>query len=211
MVKAILDGRKTMTRRVIKNAPGIMLYPQVQDCGVPIPALIEAYKTARVNTCPFGVPGDRLWVRETFFIADWTNAAGKDEVKVLYKADDPGTLTFDPNRGDNWRPSIHMPHWASRITLEITAVRVERVQDISAEDVQAEGIDVVSKLPVFLCSPKKPTHEKLEDLANTIARDLFRPIWDSINAKRGFGWGANPWVWAISFRRIEKETPHDLP
>lgn len=172
-VQAILDGRKTMTRRVVK-APK---WGDAEHAGVDYP-------------CPYGQPGDRLWVREA-----WSVSANGP----IYKTDRDGTVRIA------WKPSIHTPRWASRITLEITAVRVERVQDITARDVEAEGIDVVSKLPVFLCSPKKPTREKLGGLADTIARGLYQPLWDSLNAKRGYGWNSNPWVWVISFKRVSGE------
>ena len=193
MVKAILDGRKTMTRRVIKGAPGIMLYPQVQDCGVPIPELIEAYKNAWLTTCPYGQPGDRLWVREAWairdckplfaaiFRADCVEDDSSERDGWWIDKDRKGEEEFIPGKVE-WKPSIFMPRWASRITLEITAVRVERVQDIGDEDAEAEGLS--------WCNAASP-------------RDKFQCLWNSLNAKRGYGWEANPWVWVIAFKRVK--------
>lgn len=164
MVRAILDGRKTMTRRVIKNVPEILM------TGKAIPELMGAYKKAWVTTCPYGQPGDRLWVREKWACLDPTK-----RTRVLYAVD----------RGPKdylWHSPIFMPRWASRLTREITAVRVERVQDITEEDAWAEGFN--------------------DDDGYSSARMWFMNIWDSINAKRGYGWDANPWVWVISFKRI---------
>jgi hypothetical protein len=155
MVRAILEGRKTQTRRVIK------------------PQLRINYK------CPYGQPGDRLWVRETWqcFKPNTEEIINPNTVNIralAYRATNEW-------RG-KWRPSIHMPRWASRITLEITAVRVERLQDIGEVDAMREG---------------DPTCE------NTHI-DWFRALWDSINAKRGYSWESNPWVWVVEFQRIRE-------
>jgi hypothetical protein len=157
MVQAILDGRKTMTRRVFKTAK---LIPT------------ESYgKRALTRTCPYGQPGDRLWVRETH------NTCGE---KPFYRADGEMPLEW------KWSPSVFMPRWASRITLEITAVWVERLKDITIEDAQAEGI-----------TPLGTEGDSRRWRAG------FRELWDSLNAKRGYGWDANPWVWVISFKRVK--------
>jgi hypothetical protein len=183
MVRAILDGRKTMTRRVIKNVPGILLYPQVQDCGVPIPELIDAYKKAWLTVCPHGQPGDRLWVRETFATSRAVSSNKSQRIESAFYRADEG-IKFA--RMDNvvWRPSIFMPRWASRLTLEIAAVRVERIWAITGPDCLAEGVSY------------RPNGE---DFLGTD----FHKLWDSLNSKRGYGWDANPWVWAISFKRVE--------
>jgi len=165
MVRAILEGRKSQTRRVVKPQPphGIksVYAPITRDPGnwqgVASDDLIGWY-----GRCPYGIPGDRLWVRETF-----QRARGGFQ----YRAD--GITT--PRA---WKPSIFMPRTASRITLEVTGVRVERLQDISEKDARAEGVDAA---PCF-CIP-------------------YRRLWDSLNAKRGFGWEKNPWVWCISFSK----------
>ena len=162
MVLAILDGRKTQTRRVIK----LHLDPMP----------LGAWATL---ICPHGQIGDRLWVREAFQQDDVSD-------KIWYRAD----FTEDAARraftevGDGWKPSIHMPRWASRITLEITSVWIERIQDIPDDDLAHEGI---------LIDP--------EDSQSTLAE--YIKLWDSLNAKRGYGWEVNPFVWTISFKRIK--------
>jgi hypothetical protein len=126
--------------------------------------------------CPYGIPGDRLWVRETF-------AQGVEGCPggISYRADHADPKGDGPAHPVKWRPSIFMPRAASRILLEITDVRVQRLQEISTRDIWAEGI---------AASPDvDPVHE-------------WRDLWDSLNAARGFGWAANPWVWAITFRRV---------
>jgi hypothetical protein len=143
----------------------------------------------RYIRCPFGQPGDRLWVRETHVI---TNAN-----EVVYRADYPsnaeerGMENIPPESAVRWRPSIHMPRWASRITLEIVDVRVERVQDISNEDAIAEGCNGGPHVEGYgENNPADPYEE-------------FAILWDTINAKRGHPWSANDWVWALTVRRIE--------
>lgn len=177
MVRAILDGRKTMTRRVVKG----------RDIRVGIGTVTHRKRRADGDhweplPCPYGQPGDRLWVKETW--ADTRTECKRNPVsyRATWNADD------DFDRGFNWRPSIFMPRWASRITLEITAVRVERLQEITEEDAVKEGVipcvepDVVEHPPGCVCN--------------------FRNLWNSINAKRGFGWDSSPWVWVVSFKRI---------
>ena len=183
MVRAILDGRKTMTRRVIKPQP----------VSIPEAKVAHANWIMQNRTCPYGQPGDRLWVRETWkpTRASCAIATGIDGpgTYVRYRADDSRrTVAHSMKcRGadrEPWHPSIFMPRWASRITLEITEVRVERVQDITEEDAKAEA-------------PPFPF-----DYTPASYRSLFRALWDSLNAKRGYGWAANPWVWVISFKRV---------
>lgn len=163
MVRAILDGRKTQTRRVVK--------PQLGD-------LFDYETCSPKPSCPYGAPGDRLWVRETFSLL-----GGQAEYRATRRMGEPAAP---------WRPSIFMPRWPSRIDLELTAVRVERVQDISEADAIAEGV-------------------KFYDDPNTSAVKLFIALWDSINAKRRdprsgqilpYSWADNPRVWSLTFRRI---------
>jgi len=127
--------------------------------------------------CPYGGVGDRLWVRETFYNDEYMGN------RVLYKAD--GAMA-NFNYGGPWKPSIHMPRWASRILMKITKVRAERLQEISMQDLIAEGLE--------------PTPEQF-------GRPLgkFIDLWDSLNAKRGYGWETNPWVWVISFKLLERK------
>jgi len=175
MVRAILEGRKTQTRRVVKPQPG---------CD---PRDDEHLDMGR---CPYGQPGDRLWVREAWHTdeRDLEYARAKHEDAM---SDSPIYYRADPendNAGCTWRPSIHMPRWASRITLEITRVRVERLQEISEKDAIAEGAD-----PYL-----HPVHPGREGLRHV---DGFRSLWESINGPGS--WDANPWVWVIEFKRVE--------
>jgi hypothetical protein len=154
-----------------------------------------------MKRCPFGQPGDRLWVRETHVI---TNAN-----EVVYRADYPknaeerGMENIPPESAVRWRPSIHMPRWASRITLEIADVRVERVQDISRDDAVAEGIERLSG--AFSCTPWRNYRLRGgEPFAMNCASPImsFCTLWDTINGKRA-PWDSNPWVGALTVRRIE--------
>jgi hypothetical protein len=210
MVRAVLDGRKTQTRRIIAtdNRPqspdsfmrGLSPNPMnvrwlgtYLKCDAPNGSLSVSYRIP----CPYGnsIEEDRLWVRETFHHGDaWYDERPGMEWKNCHR-DGKCTwvdyaATFDPKKGERdfaWTPSIFMPRWASRITLEITGIRVEHVQDISEADAEAEGIQFIREAP---------------DCDETLtARDLFEVLWDSINEKCGFGWDANPWVWVIEFRR----------
>ena len=187
MVRAILDGRKTQTRRVAK----------LTDSGrVRLPGKPTNWHPDdpnAVRACPFGQPGDRLWVRETFTDRFTDNADG--ERWVAYQADgrmiNHSTGDRDANVGPlTMRSPIHMPRWASRLTLEVTEVRVQRVQEISEEDAQAEGVGEGIDLTAAVLGR-----------AQTPCRSGFHAVWDSLNAKRGHGWDANPFVWTISFRR----------
>jgi hypothetical protein len=191
MVRALLEGRKTQTRRILRDQPFIEMAFMDEDYTQPSGKhyVIHGAKKLRAawpidgkpewddDLCPYGKPGDRLWVREAMRITDI----------LRYDADQ----TIVPNIPDGWentprRPhvtSMFMPRWASRITLEITEVRVQRLQEISTEDALAEGIP----------------HP--ESLASTIGnRGQYRSLWESINGKGS--WDANPFVWAISFKRI---------
>jgi hypothetical protein len=198
MVRAILDGRKTQTRRVIKPQPEMrngFVYGVDAACSE---SFFRAEPWNCIKRLPF-VVGMTLWVRETWYLG----CPDDDGPFVGYLADDSrnytpielGALSLHLNPHSGNRPSIHMPRWASRITLELTGVRVERVQDITEEDAKAEGFVVG---PMVLCSHCTPTaHVKIG------ATGEFRSCWDSINAKRGFGWAVNPWVWCLTFRRIK--------
>lgn len=214
MVRAILDGRKTQTRRVadfpadtravrwVENEEtvpkGKPYTGWVVECGAPF--LLP-------RRCPYGAPDDRLWVRETWQYTDWTEDGypfigyAADESRALMdrgirdewsdKLADvwtdlsaPENYAIDNRAADRrWRPSIHMPRWASRITLELTGVRVERLQDISHDDVLAEGID------------------RCNSSSRIMALERFEKLWNGLNADRGCGWDANPWVWVLEFRR----------
>ena len=211
MVRAILDGRKTMTRRVL-TPPAPWDYG---DDGIDIQWAVGNIR------CPYGKPGDRLWVRETWRVGTWDETAGM--ICVDYKADgharkewlqvkdeeqferlwvqstddvlaagletgENDEYHWEPGKGPTrWRPSIFMPRWAARLTPEVVSVRAERVQDISDEDIVKEGVGRYT----FACgaaSDNPPDH-----------RWAFIKLWDSINAKRGHGWHVNDWVWVVEF------------
>jgi hypothetical protein len=175
MVRAILAGRKTMTRRVVKSPKWSSAGNAMVDFG-----------------CPYGVPGTKLWVRETCRLYSVNcSKTGKGPL-VRYRADGAWSCGCKPQSQTPcgpWKPSIHMPRWASRITLEVTDVRVERVQDISDGDAIAEGC---LGLPT--------------ESGGVTWWAEYAALWDSINRKRGFGWEKNPWVWVVCFRLAnEKE------
>lgn len=184
MIRAILEGRKTVTRRIVKNTAREWLVSDQFDPG---------YVAMRENhLCPYGYTGDTLWVRET-----WFNDADAGEKPIyVYKADNKEY----PLGSCSWKPSIHMPKAASRIFLEITDVKIERLQDISQEDAYAEGI-----LPM----PHRPASEGCTQHADSsLIRDCyvcaFRHLWNQINGPLGYPWDKNPWVWAITFKPILK-------
>lgn len=189
MVRAILDGRKTMTRRVVKIAQ----HPQAERVqhfeGLRWDWL--RYDGLRLSTfkCPFGKTGDRLWVRETFRLSDPNDCACYEPCRCrsgqpMYRADG-----HYHDMEYKWKPSIYMPRWSSRITLEVTGVRVERLQDISEEDAQAEGAPL--ELGVL---------ERTILGAKARYRSGFVRLWESINGPGS--WDANPWVWVIEFERV---------
>lgn len=181
MVRAILADTKTQTRRVVK------LPPHKVDGGLPFgdaPAWAHAEPGSAVMRCPYGKRGDHLWVRETF-------QRFTDDGEILYMADPASwaamnDLKHDEHPEARWRPSIHMPRWASRITLEVTGVRVERLQSISRGDAMSEG-----------CPFPNMAH-------GVDPRDWFAELWGQINGPGS--WGANPFVWVVDFRRIAQES-----
>lgn len=202
MVRAILDGRKTQTRRFVKPQP-------IGFTGRKYIVPNEAPKAWRdsddfVSLCPYGAPSDRLWVRETWAQIPemkpsgyFTNPEWKNRV-AWYRADND-----KPMWGGAWRPSIHMPRWASRITLEIVNVRAERLSAITESDAETEGIRRWSKdgnLWKFGTVEPGDTGARPWSEMRRSAREAFADLWDSINGKRpGCSWADDPWVWAISF------------
>lgn len=209
MVRALLDGRKSQTRRVVKPQPPVG-WDRTAWSDAPTMGWTAQEAPARdwhIVRCPYGTIGDRLWVRETFF----DNCPGeRDMEQVYYRADgepdfDGESITRD---GPGWTPSIHMPRWASRLTLEITGVRVERVQDISEADARAEGAESRTCRCTLdgqtTCSPGMICEAGRSD------RDWYRDTWDSINGKRpGCSWADNPFVWVLEFRRVNAEACND--
>jgi hypothetical protein len=141
--------------------------------------------------CPYGKPGDRLWVRETHF---------KYGGGFIYRADYGNLTPISDGIGGPWKPSIHMPRVASRISLEITGVRVDRLQDISNEDCVAEGITAIGK-GVRMPDGRYAQAGRYETKASTV-RQLYSELWESINGPDS--WAANPWVWVVEFWRCEQ-------
>jgi hypothetical protein len=193
MVRATLDDRKTQTRRVAKHrrrafASVAFDLPWIwaRLIGAPGPDMQHSVR------CPYGQPGDRLWVRETL-----RRFGGS----VEYAADG------DLHRDAEWvwkrahLPSIHMPRGLSRLTLELTGVRVERVQDISEADAQAEGVERASD-PDECTSEDAALNAECGYFPPRSYVDGYRLLWDSLNAARGYGGDANPWVWVLEFRRL---------
>jgi len=188
MIRAILSRQKTMTRRVIKPQPESV--DTKTNKIIPYNGSVE-FLLKQIK-CPYGQPGDRLWVRET-----WCDVPVKQNGKMgaIYRADGDEA---DLNIADGWefmgkwRPSIFMPSKFSRITLEITSVRVEKLQDISEEDAKSEGVlpDSIPTEKDCLCDSSGQRH---------ICK--FIDLWDSIYAKK-YPWSSNSWVWVISFRRV---------
>ncbi|WP_368755168.1 hypothetical protein [Klebsiella oxytoca] len=187
MVRAILDGRKTQTRRTVKPLPDEDGLAKVIN-GPWVDTSERNYR------CPFGDVGDRIWVRET-----WAEAGASAPDLKLYRANYPEHVpshyeNVPPANEIRWTPSIHMPRWASRILLEIIDVRVERLNAISEHDAQAEG---VAKLRGGFWQHYQPgwTQHQLS------ARGSFVTLWKSIYGEES--WNSNPWVWVIEFKRVE--------
>lgn len=246
MVLAILDGRKTQTRRLVKPQPEISvadppgtLFYKAKDSYVRLHAGVDACPFS-----PYGVPGDRLWVRETHAIRrvdydlDEDEAGPCESEEVYYHATprvgrrrwvgptappptefqgQPHSMTYlvessplesgPASHIDRWTPSIHMPRWASRIDLEIIGVRVERLQDITEQDAQAEGIQrAESSLPDYVWEGAPERRQGPRGGAavycHRTARDAFATLWDHINGDRAT-WESNPWVWVVEFKRVQ--------
>ena len=217
MVRAILNGSKTQTRRVLKpQPPGEADSMFICHHPDPRPHFYAFDGTALMDfavPCPYGKPGDQLWVRETWrkgFYPDTSDRSwrGGSTETYLYRADE-GSEIF--KRG--WKPSIHMPREASRIQLEITNIRIERLQDISAEDCKAEGIlpnwcgdlagfdgDEHGWLP-FELRPGEENIPGVDIYEQLTPQRAYQVLWESINGPGS--WDANPWVWVVEFRRIK--------
>jgi hypothetical protein len=231
MVRAILDGRKTQTRRIC-HAFGENLHkgkklnewdlssgpfqlteedfpvwhwrgrkpPKVGDWAQEIQTDVDDNVTFPIRN-PYGYPGDRLWVKEK-----WTGTWGafRHDMHLVYAADGSERITraivdyILPKvaaKVGNWVTPLFMPRWASRITLEIIDVRVQRLQEISNEDARAEGVDA--------CPHRGASCGFFETGFNQCFGCAFRLLWNQINGPRGYGWDANPYVWAVSFKRVQ--------
>jgi hypothetical protein len=193
MVRAILAGTKTQTRRLVKPQPSITSGSLLHWRGA---AVMAGHDTAR---SPYGQPGDRLWVREawrTVKEADDTPPRDMDAAyRLWYEADAHADHHAHQLGYGRYRPPMFMPRWASRITLEVTGVRVERLADISEADAQAEGIERRGSGWAWYSDRKAYTMQPIVS---------YRDLWESINGPGS--WDANPWVWVVEFKRIEGET-----
>jgi len=229
MVRAILDGRKTQTRRLVTPQPIRRIDWSCKGTdgiefkwGIYAETLIDHPQHPDfAKRCPYGAPGDRLWVRETWRYADWTEDG---QPWIRYAADDARRLcervssewaarvadiwaelssaenvAVDGRAADRkWRPSIFLPRWASRITLAVTAVRVERLQAISEADAIAEGIAARCD---HGCSSLCGCASCVGEGCQTAAAQ-YSALWDTINGDRA-PWASNPWVWVVEFSRVE--------
>lgn len=210
MVRAILYGSKTQTRRVVLRSPEIRhLYAFDGWCeGNPNRAAFKLVKKSK--EFPLWIPffgvnckhpvGSRVWVRETYRTLYDPSTCREGAMDIDYRADGEDRIMDRAKTPDRvkWKPGIFMPRWASRITLEITAVRVERLQDISAEDCIAEGISLADhKCDCEFCSRSS----QLCPATQSSLIMAYAELWDSINGKGA--WGRNEFVWAYSFKRIK--------
>ncbi len=221
MVRAILEGRKTQTRRIMKPQPEDR-HGVTQRITCSSDDKWEAEATEQQWDFPYGKVGDRLWVREAFDIIDdpvsvdvgdavilekfgieddqdaarWGRCLkrGKDGERLVadYKSDNPQRM-IDIAGKRKWRPSIHMPRWASRIDLEITGIKVERLQDISEANAMAEGVERLK------LSPSEINGMRVHPMTSSY-RDAFQSLWKSINGPDS--WDENPCVWCVSFKRV---------
>lgn len=232
MVRAIMTGTKTQTRRIAKP----IRHPDFGNVYTP-GALILEHEPQHVieRACPYGQPGDRLWIREAWRIGAWNEEDQQIAVDYIdgpdkswrqvpltpegqelfdrlwmqssdecrsngVRPDIDGNYRWAPGESPlRWRPSIHMPLWASRITLEITGVRVERLQDISESDAVAEGVFRKVGATSYGDAVETVTGGQLIYADPSQAREEFRRLWEHINGPES--WAANPWVWVLDFKR----------
>lgn len=214
MIRAILEGRKAQTRRVVKfkntflkGLPGQLQEHREMKACYPMPRGGFVFWSDEVGKefsdyaypndgggclCPYGKIGERLWVRETWGVHPFLNGIKPSDLdegvarrSLTYRADIPENDSQQSHFA--WRPSIFMPRWASRIVLDVVNIRVERVQGISHNDACVEGA---------------PSEPKLNNYGTgSIYVDWYAELWDEINTKRGFGWNVNPFVWVTEFER----------
>lgn len=210
MVTAILEGRKTQTRRVVKwkpRVPGLNFQATTLQAGDYFTGKPEHGQVLRSRDgrgswndrtypvqCPYGKVGDRLWVRETHATVAIPNGTTANEFMTVYRADNPHGMML-PKK---WKPSIFMRPHDSRINLEITGVRVERLQDISSGDIEAEGVLACDEWRNYL-----DTWESMQsdDCSLETPHQYWERRWNRINGKK-YPWASNPWVWVVEFRRV---------
>lgn len=197
MVRALLAGTKTQTRRVAKP----VRHPDLGNVYAPGALVLEREPQHVIDrACPYGQPGDHLWVRETWQHSNHPYGPYDEDCMVFYRADflddihGPDGEKSSEGRYRFWRPSIHMPRTASRITLEVTSVRVERLQSISASDAIAEGVNV------------HPDHHDKPRASIYGPVQAYRDLWEQINGPGS--WDVDPWVWRLEFKRVMTGLSH---
>ena len=215
-IRAIMEGRKTQTRRVVKRKGKLAPYvlPDDLDGATPIGCGVNKANGVFFGPLrsPYGSEGGRLWIRETLSIVDMPDMG--DVPCMLYAADErirydkaydeanrdlsQPQLSGIPVRPCEMKfgtvPSIFMPRWASRITLEVASIRIDRVQDISEDDALSEGITMVESGGLGI---------EGTNIDEGCAIDAYQILWDSINSKRGYPWSSNPWVWVTEFKQVK--------
>lgn len=215
MVRALLDGRKTQTRRPIKWKQTRFTEIGEREDGSKWPWSEDAEHACDFwHPCPFGAVGDRIWVREAFRV----HSRATDVATLVYKASErnswteqtrrvPVAVCNKPATPEKWTPSLHMPRWASRIMLEITGVRVERLNAISPEDAESEGLERTN-FTGFGDEPELPSYPEPDVYFDPLKKqwkeyppEAFAGLWESIYGEGS--WKANPWVWVIEFKRVE--------
>lgn len=214
MVRAILAGEKTQTRRVVRmlkcpvaglelvaydTSDGRPVYMARGDDGQPVAAFPHGRESVKAEATAPAAVGDRLWVRETWGCAD----ADRPGVPGGKKPEPGARIYYPANDADGWqwrdgslpwRAAIHMPRWACRLVLEVVEVRVERVQAITDDDARSEGVAEYARSACAAGNPLELT-----------PREYFEVLWDTFHERRGYGWHANPWVWVLEFRTVELE------
>ena len=207
MVRAILDGRKTQTRRAVKPQP-LQDQPELRNGIVHWPTRVATVE----ETCPYGQAGDVLWVREKWAKSINNTLYAADHGSVERIGDGPRDVTdewdWDRNVPNRWKPSIHMPRASCRLRIEVVSVRVERVQEISEVDAIAEGVQSERDHYGDPAINEKylgtiAWHRYDEKACSAMsAVESYSTLWDSINGKGS--WASNPWVWVVEFKRTEK-------
>lgn len=197
MVRALLAGTKTQTRRIAKP----VRHPDLGNMYAP-GALVLEHEPQHVidRCCPYGRPGDRLWVRETHMNWWKLDPANPEGPRLFSHVAAFAADGYELEPGERWIPSIHMLRAASRILLEITGVRVERLQDISDADARAEGIECMAGDPE--CGYRNYLDQSGKDWTLS-PRESFRSLWESINSPAS--WAKNPWVWVVEFERAQAQ------
>lgn len=210
LVRGILENRKTKTRRVVRPQPVAVVHKPA-----PPAALIDAAIRSMIDLkeCPFGEPGDRLWVRET-----WARVEGETYYRADFEKTCPRTtnkavnvcccgICGEPGDHSAWRPSLHMKRDLCRLMLEVVTVSLEHLQDISEEDAIAEGVQI--PVDVEGCPPGKgkPMFDVLSPYKGPMRADHafrweFAKLWDTLDLKPSEKWSGNPWVWVVGFRRV---------